>query len=175
MQAEPILINRPAIDFTVFLGVTEKVLGYNPAKTADGARREVSDAERFLSCLASMRDARAPSGLAPKLLTHVSFSVFVVGDERDLLDILECCSGMPFVVADTTLRGVQCAVVNGTLAQWRDAVVSGSVKDAEPSVRRCFNKIHDLFCDEHLNVWSDYRTKTAPDQVTFLLEDKRSK
>jgi hypothetical protein len=172
MQPEVILINRPAIDFGVFTGVSHKVLGYNLASASAGAHRSVSDAERFLSCLAAMRDPKAAAGLPPKLLAHVSFSVLVVADERDVFDILECAA-MPFVAADTLARGVQEAVVTGTLNQWRDAVKSGSSPDVETTVRGCFNKVYSLFCNEGLNVWTDFHTRTAPDHVTFLLEDKR--
>ena len=173
MQPEAILINRPAIDFGVFLGVSSKVLGYSPGTAADQSHRDLCDAERFLSCLAALRDQSAPPGMPPKLLTHVSFSAIIVADERDMLDMLECAAGMPFVVAETLARGVQAAVVSGTLAQWRDAVKSGSSAGVEPSVRRCFNKLHGLFCGEGLNVWTDFRTREAPDRMTFLLEDKR--
>jgi hypothetical protein len=173
MNPEVLLIHRPAIDFGAFLGVAQKVLGYSPGRAADSARREVSDAERFLSCLAALRQQQSPAGLSPRLFTHVSFSALVLADDQDMLDILACCSGMPFVVADTLARGVQVAVITGSLAQWRDAVVSGATKDTEASVRVCFNKLQGLFTDEHLNVWTDYRSKQAPDQVTFLLEDKR--
>lgn len=173
MTPEVILINRPAVNFGVFLGISAQVLGYSPASAADQSPRDLADTERFLSCLASLRDQRAPAGLPPKLFAHVSFSAFVVADERDLLDILECCAGMPFVAANTLARGVQAAVVSGTLSQWRDAVKSGSSPGVEPTVRHCFNKLYGLFCDEGLNVWTDYRTREAPDRITFLLEDKR--
>ena len=88
--------------------------------------------------------------------------MFVVADERDMRDILECCSGMSFVTAETLARSVTAAVVSGTLAQWRDAVASGSVPQVEPSVRAGFNKIYRLFRGAGLNVWSDYRAREAP-------------
>ena len=97
--------------------------------------------------------------------------MFVVADERDLLDILERCAGMPFVTAETTVRGMTAAVITGTLAQWRDAVASGSVSNVEASVRAGFNKVYGLFCGAGLNVWGDYRTREAPDR-TLLLEYK---
>ena len=174
MNPEAVLIHRPYIDFGVFIGVTHKVLGYNLASAADAIQRRVSDAERFLTCLASLRDPQATVGLPPKLLAHVSFSVLIVADDRDLIDILECAA-MPFAVADTLARGVQVAVVTGTLNQWRDAVTSGSSPDTEVTVRSCFNKVYSLFCNEGLNVWTDFRTRPATDQVTFYLEDKRGR
>ena len=145
--------------------------GLLPGAVGRRLARELSEPEKFLSCLAALRDQKAPAGLTPNLLSHVSFSVFVVADERDMLDILERCAGMPFVTAETTVRGVTAAVVTGTLAQWRDAVAAGSVHEAEPSVRAGFNKVYGLFCGAGLNVWGDYRTREAPDR-TLLLEYK---
>jgi len=170
MTPEVILINRPAIDFQSLLGITLKVLGYSLSRASDNVQREMSDAERFLSCLAAMRETPT---LAPKLLSHTLFSALVVAAERDMTDILECCSGMAFVIADTLARGIQCSIISGTLAKWRDAVASGCEADVEPQVRFAFNKLLGLFTDEHLNLWTDYCMKQAPDNITFLLEDKR--
>jgi hypothetical protein len=171
MNPEVLLITTPAVDFRAFLGACLQVLGYSPVRAADASPRDLSAAEKFLSCLAALRDQKAPAGLAANLLSHVSFSLLLIADERDLLDILERCAAMPFVTAETTVRGVTAAVITGTLAQWRDAVAAGSVREAEPSVRTGFNKVYGLFCGEGLNVWGDYRTREAPDR-TLLLEYK---
>ncbi len=89
-----------------------------------------------------------------------------------MLDILEYCSSMPFVATDTVARGVQAAVVTGTLAQWRDAVISGCQPDVESSVRVLFNKILGIFESACLNVWTDCERRPAQDK-TLLLEDHR--
>jgi len=175
MMPDAVLIQVPSIDFRTFVGLSHKVLGRSPAASSDACRRELSDAERFLSCLAAMRDEHAPAGLSPHLLAHVSFSAFIGANERDMLDILQLCAGMPFVVVETVLRGVQAAVVTGTLSQWRDAVVSGCGKGVESSVRHCFNKLYGLFTAAGLNVWSDFQTRQAPDQTFLLLDDKRGR
>jgi len=172
MPAEAILIQQPAIDFSKFIGLSLTMLGYSPASKADASQRPLSDAERFLSCLAAMKDEHAPVNLSPHLLTHVSFSVLLVAGERDMLDILEYCSTMPFVATDTIARGVQTAVVTGTLAQWRDAVISGCQPDVEVGVRILFNKILAIFESANLNVWTDCKRRTAQDK-TLLLEDHR--
>ena len=117
MNPDAVLVQVPSVDFRTFIGLTHKVMGRSPAAAADASRRELSDAEKFLSCLASLRDAKAGTGLPPHLLSHVSFSAFIGADDRDMLDILQCCAGMPFVATETTVRGVQIAVVTGTLAQ----------------------------------------------------------
>lgn len=172
MQADAVLIQQPAIDFTRFLGLSHQMLGYSPASASDASHKVLSDSERFLSCLAAFKDQNAPVSLPPHLLTHVSFSVLVAADDRDMLDILQYCAGMPFVVADTVVRGVQVAVITGTLAKWRDAVISGSQPGVEGSVRALLNKILARFEQARLNVWADCQRKPSPDR-TFLLEDKR--
>lgn len=175
MKPEAIIIGRPEIDFPTFLGVTAKVLGRSPGAAGDASGKRLADATRFLGCLAAMRDSSAPAELVPKYLSQVSFSILLVATDQDMLDILECVSSMAFVTAETTVRGVLVAVITGTLAQWKSAVLSGSVSDAEPIVRFVFNRIHGLFCDEGLNVWLDFRRREAPDQVTYYLEDKRGR
>jgi hypothetical protein len=119
-----------------------------------------------------MKDAHAKVGLSPHLLAHVSFSVLITADERDMQDILEYCSGMPFVITDTVARSVQVSVVTGTLAQWRSAVISGCQPTVEPTVRMLFNRIVSLFESVNLNVWMDCERKS--EGPTFLLEDHRN-
>ena len=171
MQADAVLIQQPAVDFSTFLGLCHQMLGYSPAAVADASPRKLHDAERFLSCLSALKEKNASVGLPPHLLTHVSFSVLLAADERDMKDILEYCSGMPFVIADTLARGVQAAVVTGSLAQWRDAVISGCQFSVEPSVRFLFNKILGLFEGVNLNIWPDCERKQVG--PTFLLQDMR--
>lgn len=171
MTPEVVLIQQPAIDFATFLGLSHEALGYSPARACDASHRQLSDAERFLSCLAAVRDSKAPAGLSPSLLRHVSFSVLVAADERDLVDILQAAAGMPFVTTSTIRPRVQLAVVTGTLAQWRDAVVSGTA--AEGAVRACYCKALLVFERAGLShVWHDFHKRTTPDKL-FLLEDKR--
>jgi len=172
MQFDAVLIQRPAIDFTTFLGLSHKMFGHSPASAADRNRRQLNDAERFLSCLAALKDTNAPVGLPPNLLTHVSFSVLLATSERDLLDVLGYCARMPFVAADTVVRGIQAAVITGTLAEWRDAVISGCQANVEVTVRALFNKILSIFEAANLNVWSDCTRRPSKDN-TLLLEDKR--
>jgi hypothetical protein len=169
MRPDAILITQPAIDFAKFVGLTHKMLGYSVASASDAARRPLSETERFLSCLNAMSDEAAPPGLPPHLLSHVSFSVLLGCDERDLLDVLQCCSGMPFVQAETQARGYFAAVVSGTLAQWRDAVESGAARDATPSVRELFNKIMGLFEQHGLSsVWTGYQKHYTKDDQFYL-------
>jgi len=173
MKPEAIIIHRPSIDFSVFLGVALKVLGHSLASAADASTKQLTDADRFLSCLATMRNSNVPVGLNPKLLPHVTYSILIVASEPDILDIMECSGGMPFVTAETVARGAMMAVMTGTLAEWKAAVLAGSTSEMESTVRLAYNTIHGLFRSEGLNLWMDFRQRQATDQVTFLLEDKR--
>ncbi len=149
-----LLLTTPSVNTHDFLGTCKEALGYSVSREAASSERDLSEAETFLSYLAALRDEKPRVGSAPnpKLLSHVSFSMLVIADERDMRDILECCSGMSFVTADTLACGVLLAVITGTLAQWRDAVAAGCVQEAEPSVRAGFKKIYSLNRGMYLNL-----------------------
>lgn len=168
MTPDCILIQQPAVDFANFLSISRDALGYNPADASDCSAKQQSDAERFLSCLAAMQVEKAPAGLLPSLMSHVSFSALIVADERDALDIFQASGGMPFVVAETVRRGVLIAVMTGTLAQWRDAVKTGSHPSKEQNTRACYSKLLLLFEQSGLNVWQDFVRKTTPDRLLYL-------
>ena len=169
MFVETVLIIAPAIDCATLLSLAHETLGYDIASAADASPRKLSDAEKFLVCLAALKDESAE--ITTNLLSHVSFSVLVIASERDLLDILER-AGMSFVRAETTAPDVNVTVLTGTLAQWRNAVAAGANENAPVTVRTCFSKILLLFDRIGLtSVWSDFERRT--DCSGFLLEDNR--
>jgi hypothetical protein len=172
MHVDAFLIQQPSVHFGTLLGLTREALGYSLAAKSDASGRQMSDAERFLSCLEAMRHQNATPALWPHLLGHVSFSVALVADDRDVLDILEVASGMPFVRAETKHRGVEIVLITGTLAQWRDAAMSGTQQTG--FVQAAYCKIVNLFVQAGLNVWQAYSWKTdAAHKDVFLIEDKR--
>lgn len=171
MHADAVLVAQPAIDFKLLIAISHQALGYSVAASSDQARREQHTVERFLSCLAAIRDKNAPAGLTPNLLTFAQFVVLIAADEFDTIQILEAAAGMPFISAETLARGVQLTVVSGTLAQWRDAVVSGT--RVPGTVQDIYCRIMSQFEAINLNVWNDYRKKYGQGQQVFCLEDKR--
>ena len=173
MTPSVVIISTPSIDFDTFIGLSQQVLGYSPAAAVDASRRQHSDSERFIACLAALRDRSAlPGDASPNLLAFAAFGLFFAADERDMLDIMESCAGMPAVVADTLATGVVATVIHGTVAQWRDAVRTGCHPLKEHNIRACFNLVRNLFIDVGLDVWKDCTAKPMADQ-TFYLEDKR--
>lgn len=171
MPVDAILINQPAIDFAALLGFTSEALGYNIAAKSDTCGRRLSDAEKFVSCLAALRDPDALPGLRPNLLNQVSFSVLVIAEAKDVKDILEAASTLPFVRKRTKVRGVEFVILHGTLAQWRDAVISGT---HYAQAQACYCKIAALFEGVGLNVWRDCNRNPSPNGL-FQLEDKRER
>ena len=165
------LIQKPVADFKTFLTLCQQALGYSVSEGVDKSLIERAEPDRFISCLAAMQDRKAKPGLAPHLLSHVSFSVLVAADEETMLAMLEVAE-MPFVVTNTLLRGVQLAVVSGTLSQWHAAVKLGSTYACQPSVRAGFNRVMEVFKEAGLDVWKECASRPLPDG-TLLLEDKR--
>jgi hypothetical protein len=171
MSVEAVLINSPAIDFTTFLSLAYEAMGYNLAGAADASHKKLTDPEKFLSCLAALKDQSGE--ITPKLLPHVAFGVLVVAEERDLPDILDMTSGMSFVRA-MTVPNVEIVVISGTLLQWRHAVAAGTNEAAPPIVRTCYSKILMLFDRAGLtSTWNDFERRMAPDHSGFLLEDNK--
>jgi hypothetical protein len=173
MPVEAALISSPAIDFTTLLSLTHQALGCNIAGAADASHRKTVDAEKFLSCLAVLRDRSGE--ITKELLAHVSFSVLVVVDERDLVDILDVTSGMSFVHS-LAAPNVNLAIISGTLRQWHDAVVSGTKETAPPTVRSCYSRILMLFDHAGLtSIWNDFDRRMATDHSGFVLEDNKQR
>jgi hypothetical protein len=164
MTPSALLITTPAIDFPAFIGASQEVLGYNPAAKVDDSPIVCSDTDRYLACLAELRECALPD---PGLLVHVTFSVLAAADDRDMLDILQIAS-MPFVVADTLRRGIQVAVLTGTLAQWRDAVKAGATRNTSFEIRVFFNRVMSLFGEAGINAWKDLETHPLPDRTLYL-------
>lgn len=174
MIPQSVLITQPAVNFAKLARLSQEALGYSATQKTDGHHRQLADAEKFISALDAIRDPNATVGLPPELLAFVDFSVLIVALDRDMQDILSICAGMPFVVADTSARAVQLAVIKGSLQQWRDAVVGGCSDRSQPMVRAGFNNIHKMFIDAQLGgVWGDFRTTPRNDRTYLLLEDKR--
>lgn len=167
MVPSVILIMKPVVDFDTFLEVSQQMLDCNLNRSVDASLIKRSEIEKFLSCLAELRGESEISGL----LAHASFSVLAVADDRDMLDIFQVVS-MPFVVADTVSRGIQMAVISGTLAQWKIAVRVGSSRKVEFNVRAFFNRVMGIFQAAGVDVWKDCEARQLADK-TLLLEDKR--
>lgn len=173
MQPSAVLVVEPSVNFTTILGLCHQMFGYSLSSAVDQSHLKHSDTERFLSCLAALRDPKAPAGLTPNLLQFASFVILLVADERDMIEIMEAAAGMPFIAAETQARGTLGGFLSGTLAQWRDAVKTGTNPHGEHNVRAFYCKVMQQFQENGLDgIWDSYTIKPLDDR-TFYLEDKR--
>ena len=120
---EAILIQSPHPDLTTFLAGANKLLGRTISTQVDKSKMSLTDAEKFRLCLLELLGWGGPE--VGVVLHHLHYSVLLYAYTDDLLAILTICN-MPFVSCQTTVRGVDAAVVTGSAAEWKTAIESCS-------------------------------------------------
>jgi hypothetical protein len=169
MPVNVALIVQPSIDFNTLLGITHEAVGRNIAAVADASPRSLSPSEKYVVSLASMKNPTPD--VTESLLSHVSFGILIIIDSHNVLDVLDVASGMSFVSVETEIPDCQLIVLTGTLAQWRDAIASGTSSSAATHVRTCYSKILLLFDQLGLSsIWKDY--SWTSDRTGYYLEHK---
>ena len=176
MSAGAALVLLSNLDLNTLLPLSRELLGYSLAKAADGLTVPLSEFAHQLACLAAFKDSEAPPTVRAAIpyleLCHAGF--LVAADERDLVDILEI-AGLPFIVVDTPQRGIQTAIVSGSLNSWVRAVklACHSQFSMSRDVRHIYNIIYTQLCNIGLkDIFGDLQTTELHDK-TFLLEGKR--
>jgi len=175
MSAGAALIMLSNLDLNTLLPLSREMLGYSLAKAADGLTAPLSQSAHQLACISAFKDSKAPPTVKAAIpyleLYHAGF--LIAADERDLVDILEI-SAMPFVAVDTIQRGIQAAVVSGSLDDWIRAVKLACRPQASSrDVRYVYNLIYNQLCNIGLkDIFGNLRSTDLRDK-TFLLEDKR--
>ena len=176
MSVDVALVLRTQLDMGMFLGITNKLLGYSPAAKADAASPSLKPVPHELACLLSFKDQNASVALDQTEQFHdlYSFGFLVGADERDLPLILEVAK-MPFVLQETMVRGVEVALIVGTFRQWQAAIKRACKLEVDQMIRLCFDKIYLIFEREGLlKAFSIGRPHKLAD-TTFYLEDGRGR
>ena len=168
MTPTALIIQRSVLDTQVFLGACIEMLGYSPARSPDAHKLE--EMAHSLSCLTAFKNRDATPGVKESKNVFELFSIgcLIIADEQDMQDILEV-AGLPFVFTETTARGIQAAVVSGTLRQWRTAILKGCDKNAAQYVRICYDTIYLQFRSIGLDGVFERSQKILEDN-TFLLQ-----
>lgn len=143
-QPEVAIICQPLVDFGTLLTAAHQALGYSLATATDATPKRLSDAEAFITQLATMQHPQAAVGFERGLLGHVAISVLVAADLADMLDIYTATPGMAHVHNNTIRPGVVMAVISGTLAQWRESLVWGT-NHSGAGCRAAFSKLLTRF------------------------------
>jgi hypothetical protein len=176
MNPGVVLVLLTKMDLTNFLPLSREMLGYSPAKAADGVSVPLPALAHQLACVAAFKDETAPPTVrtaAPQFdLFHAGF--LVAADERDMIEILETAS-LPFTHTETLMRGVDAVILSGSLSQWRDAVKLACHPKTKLSrgARQAFNFIYKTLCKEGLKDMFDDLQATEQSDHTFLLERRR--
>ncbi len=167
-----IILTQPQINLQMFLHLSQEMLGYSPARTADAIN--LKGPAHLMACLASFRDQKANITVkgTRDIYELLHFGVLIAADERDMPSILEALGGMPFALTETLMRGLLCIYASGSLNQWRIAIARGCKPNQTTQVRICFDKLFLAFVDLGLSDAFNLSKKTAPDH-TFYLEDQR--
>ena len=170
------LVLLTKMDLSQSLPVMRELLGYSPAKAADGVTVPLSELVHQLACVAAFKDEQANPSIRAAIphlnLFHAGF--LIAADERDMVEILEAAA-MPFTCAETVGRGIDAAIISGSLEQWRRAVKLACHPKTQISrgARYAFNFVYKLLCKQGLrDIFDDLQVTEQNDQ-TFLLEERR--
>ncbi len=168
------LILLTKLDSGTFLPLSREVLGYSPASAADSVTSSLKELAHSVACVASFKDKDTDpclKAVSPFFnLFHAGF--LVAADERDMTEILEF-TGMAYTRTETLSRGIEAAVICGSLTQWRDAVkLSCSLAGPRPprGVRHAFNSVYNILLNNGMqSLFEGLRITTLHDR-TFLLK-----
>lgn len=171
MSANALLLLMPTMNLPAFLTLATDMLGYSPARAADSAG--LKNQQHLIVCLAAFRDKHAtPNIKASKdIYALLHYGCLFAADDIDLLPILEVLDGMPIAVTDTKIRGVQAAIVAGSLREWRTAILRGCRIEQPEFIRRVYDSIYTQFCNIGLAEAFAIKTKKTLTDQTFTLEE----
>lgn len=162
------LVSETRLDRGAFMPSAHCVTGLNHITE--------SDANPGVSLLASdlkvLRDFAGRQLDVSQLALHVGF--LVAGARHDLMEIIEYCSDLTYIRTTLSLRSeIECVLITGSLAHWRDAVVEGCKAHHMSTARAAFNQVYIQLNQKGLgDLFADKRT-TEKQDGTFLLEDLR--
>lgn len=159
LKNQVVIIQKPKIDFDSFLAIASQVLGYNPARVADKSSKDMTDSEKLILCLQSMKNPDALK-FRDYFLEHINLSVMLLALEDDLLEITEICGSMPHISTVTLRRDVCLSIITGTIRQWREAIAVGCSKDVSVTVGVVFTAAYQAFVKDGFGfVWNRYNVK----------------
>lgn len=160
-----------AVNWQQYIDTAADLLGHAPSRGVDTSRSKLSDFAKYAASLAefSAKQELDPRGVLRRPgphLRHLSFSVMVCEKHSTILRIAED-GGL--AVISSPLKKERAAVISGTLAQWREAVIVFCQRDTPRELRELFNEVKRMFDSIGLSdLWHDYRRQGLPDETYFL-------
>jgi len=171
------LVTKTSLDLNTLLPLCREMLGYSLASAADGVTVPLPETAHQLACIVAFKDRNAPPTVryARSYLGLFSVGFLIAADKCDMTEIIEALHGMDTIITETMQRGVQAAIVSGTLAQWQRAVKLACHPQASVScnTRYVFNMVFQILGDCGLrDIFDGVKVTEQPDH-TFLLKDQR--
>ena len=163
-----VLVSETSLDFGAFMPSAQLVTGMNHVADADAHPGPT----QLATNLKIIRDfAGRQMDMA---LYSLNVGFLVAGMPHDIIEIMEYCSDLSYVRTTLSLRSeVECVLITGNLAQWRDAVTEGCKAHPMSTAREAFNQVYMILNQKGLGeLFSNKRTHESKDG-TFLLEDLR--
>jgi hypothetical protein len=165
-------IAASAVNWQLYIDTAADWLGHAPSRGVDASSSRLSDFAKYTASLVefSTKQEIDPRGVlrgrpGPQL-HHTFFSVMVREKHATILRIAEA-AGLS-VLSSSTGRE-RAAIVSGTLAAWRDAVIVFCHKDTPRDLRELFNEVKRMF--DHIglaDIWHDYKRRGLPDKTYYL-------
>ena len=123
----PIIL--PDIKLNTLLDAANKAVG-NVSRASDNTVRSQTIAEKYLSALSCLQGETkfTPSIRNPSIQKHLFFSFLIFADCETMSKSMEL-SGLAHSVFDTKKKRLQMAIISGTLAEFRDALLECSDND----------------------------------------------
>ena len=163
-------ITQPEVDWGTFYNITKQELGYSVLGNGDAKGVPPRTPLAFAFALATMveRDCDLNKALydASGHLRHLSFAFMVAADRTTILEsIVETKLNATYKYG--TERDL--AVISGTLAEWREAIVHCSRRDKSFNTRYVFNSCLLFFEQAGLSmIWYNYRKVKLSDGSLVL-------
>ncbi len=167
------LILLTKLDSETFLPLSRKVLGYSPASHADSLTIPLKELAHSVACIASFKheDNSPLLGVESPFFNLFHAGFLIAADERDMIEILEF-TAMAYTRTETLSRGIEAAVISGSLPQWRDAVkLSCSLAGPRPprGVRHAFNSVYNILLNNGMqSLFAGLQVTNLQDKTFFL-------
>lgn len=162
------LATETRIDLGTFMPSAQSVTGMNHVAASD-ANPGMSQLATDLNILRDFAGRQLDVSL---LAMSVGF--LVAGARHDLMEVIEYCGAMSYVRTTLSLRAeIECVLITGSLAHWRDAVNEGCTAHHMSTARAAFNQVYQQLCQKGLSeLFSDRRPHEKQDGTFLLLENK---
>lgn len=162
------LVTETRINLGTFMPSTKSVTGKNHVESSDANPKP----SQLASDLAILRDFAGRQLDVSLLALNVGF--LVAGAQHDLMEVIEYCGAMSYIRTTLSLRTeIECVLITGSLAAWRDAVAEGCTAHPMSTARAAFNQVYQQLCQKGLSeLFSDRRPHEKPDGTFLLLESK---